>query len=95
MKNTVIYVVTEPDGDRTAFDTEDAAKKYAIKMIKKYDMLDDGYINYIRNLMKEKPNTTPLSYNAYIDQIANDNNELAEFDFFIEDLIVLTEDDIP
>ena len=94
MKNTLIYILTEPDGDKTAFDTESAAKKYAIKMIKKYDMLDDGYIDYVRNLMKEEPNVTPLSYNDYIDQIVNDNNALAEFDFFIECLAILTEDDI-
>lgn len=94
MKDTIIYVLTEPDGDRTAFYTENAAKKYAIKLMKKYYILDEGYTNYIRNLMKEKPDATPLSYNAYIDKIVSDDDELSEADFFIEELAILTEDDI-
>ena len=94
MSKKKIYLVTDPDGDRTAFDTENAAKKYVIQQAKKYDMLDEGYLTYVRNLMINKPDITPMSYNAYIDQTVNDLDELSEFEYFIEDLVIMTEDDI-
>ena len=94
MSKKKIYMVTDPDGDRAAFDTENAAKKYVIQQAKKYDMLDEGYLTYVRNLMINKPDITPMSYNAYIDQTVNDLDELSEFEYFIEDLVIMTEDDI-
>lgn len=89
-----IYMVTDPDGDRTVFDTEIAAKKFVIQHIKKYDMLDAAYIDHVKNIMVNEPDSTPPSYNGYIRQITNDIDELSDYEYFIEDFDVMTEEDI-
>lgn len=94
MTNKKIYLVTDPDGDKFAFDTEDAAKKFVIKQVKKYDILDNEYIDYIKNLMTEEPDTAPSSYYTFINEQLQTNGDMENFEYFIEDLILNPEDDI-
>lgn len=90
MANKKIYLVTDPDDDKFAFDTEDAAKKFVIKQIKKYDILDDEYIDYVKNLMTEEPHRAPSSYYTFINEMLQTIGDI----YCIEDLVVMTEDDI-
>ena len=94
MSKEKIYLVTDPDGDKFAFDTENAAKKFITKQIKNCDMLEGVYIDYISNLMLNEPDTTLPSYYDYVDAIINETNDLTEYEYYIEDLIIITEDDI-
>jgi hypothetical protein len=94
MADKIIYLVNDPDGDRFAFDTENAAKKFVIKQVKKYNILDDEYLDYIKHLMAEEPKTTPSSYYAFIDKLLQSIDDMENFDYCIEDLDVMTEDDL-
>jgi hypothetical protein len=94
MADKKIYLVNDPDGDRFAFDTENAAKKFVIKQIKKYNILDDEYLDYIKHLMEEEPKTTPSSYYAFVDEQLQTIGDMENFDYCIEDLVIITEDDI-
>lgn len=94
MADKKIYLVTDPDGDRFAFDTENAAKKFVIKQVKKYNILDDEYIDYIKNLMTEEPETAPSSYYAFVNKMLQSVDDMENFEYLVEDLIIITEDDI-
>ena len=94
MADKKIYLVNDPDGDRFAFDTENAAKKFVIKQVKKYNILDDEYIDYIKNLMTEEPKTAPLSYYEFVNRQLQTIGDMENFDYSIEDLDVMTEDDL-
>lgn len=94
MSEKKIYLVIDPDGDKTAFDTENAAKKFVIQQVRKYDVLDNEYIDYVKNLMTEDPNTAPSSYYTFINEMLQTNGDMENFDYCIEDLVVMTEDDI-
>lgn len=94
MSKEKIYLVTDPDGDKFAFDTEDAAKKFVIKQVKKYDILDDEYIDYVKHLMEEEPYKAPSSYHTFINEMLQANGDMENFEYFIEDLILNPEDDI-
>lgn len=94
MSKKKIYLVNDPDGDRFAFDTEDAAKKFIIQQVKNCNILDDEYIDYIKNLMIEEPKTAPFSYYEFVDRQLQTIGDMENFDFCIEDLDVMTEDDI-
>lgn len=89
-----IYMVTDPDGDRTVFDTENAAKKFIIQQAKKYNILDDEYIDYIKNLMVEEPYRAPSSYNTFINEMLLTVGDMENFEYFIEDFVIMTEEDI-
>lgn len=89
-----IYMVTDPDGDRTVFDTEIAAKKFVIQQVRRYDVLDDEYIDYIKTFMVEKPNTAPSSYYTFINEMLQTVEDMENFEYFIEDFDIMTEEDI-
>lgn len=89
-----IYMVTDPDGDRMVFDTEMAAKLYIIQQVKKYDVLDDEYIDYVKTLMVEEPHRAPSSYNTFINEMLQSIDDMENFEYFIENFDIMTEDDI-
>ena len=94
MANKKIYLVTDPDGDRMVFDTENAAKKFVIKQAKRYNVLDDDYIDHVKNLMIEDPNTAPPSYYTFINEMLQTTDDMENFNYYIEDLVVMTEEDV-
>lgn len=89
-----IYMVTDTDGDRTVFDTEIAAKKFVIQQVRKYDVLDDEYIDYIKTFMVEKPNTSPSSYYTFINEMLQTAGDMENFEYFIEPFDIMTEEDV-
>lgn len=90
----VVYMVTDPDGDRMVFDTEIAAKKFVIKQVKKYDVLDDEYIDHVKTLMAEEPNTAPPAYYTFINEMLQTDDDMENFNYYIESLDVMTEEDV-
>lgn len=92
--NKKIYMVTDPDCDRTVFDTENAAKKFIIQQVKKYDALEDEYIDHVKALMRENPNTAPPAYYTFINEMVQSIDDIENFEYFIEDFVIITEDDI-
>lgn len=89
-----IYIVTDPDGDIMVFDTKNAARKYVVQQAMKYNVLDEDYIEYVKDLMLNDPNSVPSSYNDFINKMLQSDDYADSCEYHIEDFVVKTEEDI-